>query len=96
MQSIRIYIILERIMRLPVRDNVIEVDSLLVSKQATAQWRCKSQDLQPYFDRCWSLIGSARQANKGIEIRHIYREFNADADTLANKGADGLDDALNW
>ena len=78
------------------RDSVIEVDSSLVSKQATAQWRCKNQDLQPYFDRCWSLIGSARQANKGIEIRHIYREFNADADTLANKGADGLDDALNW
>jgi len=88
--------ILERLMRLAVRDNDVEIGSLLVSKQATAQWRCKSQDLQPYFDRCWSLIGSARQANKGIEIRHIYREFNADADTLANKGADGLDDALNW
>ena len=81
---------------MPVRDNVIEVDSLLVSKQATAQWRCKSQDLQPYCDRCWSLIEAARQARKGIDIRHIYREFNADADALANKGADGLDDSRNW
>ena len=88
--------ILERIMRMPVRDNVIEVDSLLVSKQATAQWRCRNQDLQPYFDRCWTLIEAARQARKGIDIRHIYREFNADADALANKGADGLDDSRNW
>ena len=50
--------------------------------------------------KIWSTNGKhgivERQANKGIEIRHIYREFNADADTLANKGADGLDDALNW
>ena len=88
--------ILERIMRMPVRDNVIEVDSLLVSKQATAHWRCRNQDLQPYYDRCWTLFEEARQAHKGIDIRHVHKAFNADADALASKGADGLDDSRDW
>ena len=60
---IHLVCVLERIARLPVRDNVVEVDSLLVCKQATAQWRCRSHELQPYFERCWSLIESARQAD---------------------------------
>ena len=88
--------ILLRIGRHPCLQIIVELDSLLVCRQVLGEWRCRSTLLRLYFDRCWDLLSRARSSGKLIQIRHIYKEHNYDADALANLGTDGLSDALNW
>ena len=44
----------------------------------------------------FGLIVQLRHAGKTLRIHHIYREFNREADALANRGADGENDQMNW
>ena len=62
----------------------IEADSELMVKQMRGQYKVKSADLQPLFER-------ARKMSQGFEsfrIEHVYREQNRDADRLANEALD--------
>ena len=72
------------------RQIVIQVDSMLVSRQLAAHdsWACRSDDLVPLRDACREL--GARLSNDGIawSIVHIFREYNQTADTLANQAVD--------
>jgi len=62
----------------------IESDSELLVKQMRGQYKVKSADLRPLFER-------ARKMAQGLEsfrIDHVYREQNREADALANQALD--------
>jgi ribonuclease HI len=62
----------------------IESDSELMVKQMRGQYKVKSEDLRPLYER-------ATKMSKGFEsfrIDHVYREQNREADALANEALD--------
>jgi ribonuclease HI len=62
----------------------IESDSELLVKQMRGQYKVKSEELRPLFERAKKM--SATFASFGIN--HVYREQNQDADALANEALD--------
>ena len=69
---------------------IFEVDSKLVAKHMAHKdvWTCKTEDLKPLYRICRRL--GEELTKKGItwEVRHIYRECNQSADSLANAALD--------
>jgi ribonuclease HI len=62
----------------------VESDSELLVKQMQGQYKVKSEDLRPLFERAKKMsmgLGSFR-------IDHVYREQNREADALANEALD--------
>jgi ribonuclease HI len=62
----------------------IESDSELLVKQMRGQYKVKSADLQPLFERAKKMS----QSFASFQIRHIYRQQNREADALANEAMD--------
>lgn len=62
----------------------IESDSELLVKQMRGQYKVKSADLQPLFERAKKMS----QAFASFRINHVYREQNREADALANQAMD--------
>jgi ribonuclease HI len=62
----------------------IESDSELLVKQMRGQYKVKSEDLKPLFERAKKMS----QALASFRIDHVYREQNAEADALANEAMD--------
>lgn len=56
------------------------MDSQLVVRQIKKEYTMKSENLKPYYNRVIELIGLFDL----FEIRHVKREFNTEADFLAN------------
>ena len=67
---------------------VIEVelrsDSELMVKQMRGEYRVKNAGLQPLFERAKDLV---RRIGR-VQFEHVRREFNKDADRLANEAMD--------
>jgi ribonuclease HI len=62
----------------------VESDSELLVKQMRGQYKVKSGDLQPLFERAKKMS----QAIELFRIEHVYREQNREADALANEALD--------
>lgn len=62
----------------------VESDSDLLVKQMRGQYKVKSPDLQPLFERARKMS----QALESFRIEHVYREQNREADALANEAMD--------
>ena len=62
----------------------IESDSELMVKQMRGQYKVKSPDLQPLFERAKKMS----QSFASFRINHVYREQNREADALANEAMD--------
>ena len=62
----------------------VRADSDLLVKQMRGEYRVKSPGLQPLFEQARAL---ARQIGH-VKFEHVRREFNADADRLANEAMD--------
>jgi ribonuclease HI len=62
----------------------IESDSELLVQQMRGRYKVKSEDLRPLFERARKMS----QAFDSFRIDHVYRERNAEADTLANEALD--------
>jgi ribonuclease HI len=62
----------------------IESDSELMVKQMRGQYKVKSEDLKPLFERAKKMS----QSLASFRIDHVYREQNAEADALANEAMD--------
>lgn len=60
------------------------LDSELVVKQLNGQYKVKNEGLAPLFVK----IHNARQSFKKVTFSHVRREFNKEADALANKAMD--------
>ncbi|MEE8360496.1 MAG: ribonuclease HI family protein [Candidatus Omnitrophota bacterium] len=66
---------------LGVKDVVLYMDSELVAKQIKGEFRVKNSNIKPLFEQAIHLINGLDK----IEIKHIDRSLNKDADKLANK-----------
>jgi len=62
----------------------VESDSELLVKQMRGQYKVKSSDLQPLFERARKMS----QSLASFRINHVYREQNREADALANEALD--------
>ncbi len=62
----------------------IESDSELLVKQMRGQYKVKSEDLRPLFERAQKMS----KAFESFHIEHVYREQNREADALANEALD--------
>jgi ribonuclease HI len=62
----------------------IESDSELLVKQMRGQYKVKSEDLRPLFERAHKMS----QTFESFRIDHVYREQNREADALANEALD--------
>ncbi|MBS1840331.1 MAG: reverse transcriptase-like protein [Acidobacteria bacterium] len=67
----------------------IESDSELLVKQMRGQYKVKSEDLKPLFERAKKMS----QSLASFRIDHVYREQNAEADALANEAMDEVSGA---
>ena len=62
----------------------IESDSELLVKQMRGQYKVKSEELRPLFERAKKMSATF----DSFGINHVYREQNQDADALANEALD--------
>ena len=62
----------------------IESDSELLVKQMRGQYKVKSEDLRPLFERALKMS----KTFESFRIEHVYREQNREADALANEALD--------
>lgn len=76
--------ILERALEIGIRNIEVRMDSELVVKQILGQYRVKNAGLIPLYEKARSLSGRFAQ----FKIVHVRREFNKEADRLANLALD--------
>lgn len=62
----------------------VESDSELLVKQMRGQYKVKSEDLRPLFERARKMV----QSLESFRIDHVFREQNRDADALVNQALD--------
>jgi ribonuclease HI len=62
----------------------VESDSELLVKQMRGQYKVKSEELKPLFERAKKMS----QALEMFRIEHVYREQNREADALVNQALD--------
>jgi ribonuclease HI len=62
----------------------VESDSELMVKQMRGQYKVKSGDLKPLFERAKKMA----QGLQSFRIEHVYREQNREADELVNQALD--------
>jgi ribonuclease HI len=62
----------------------VEADSELMVKQMRGQYKVKSEDLRPLYERAHKMA----QTFESFRIDHVYRERNREADALANQALD--------
>ncbi len=67
-----------------VRAMRVESDSELMVKQMRGQYKVKSADLKPLFERAKKMS----QTLESFRIDHVYREQNREADALVNQALD--------
>jgi ribonuclease HI len=67
----------------------VESDSELLVKQMRGQYKVKSADLRPLFERAKKMS----QGFDSFRIEHVYREQNREADGLANEALDEVSGA---
>lgn len=72
---------LEEALILRADEIVINLDSELVAKQLTGDYRVKDPGLKPLFERAMNML----KGFKNFEVRHIEREKNKEADKLVNR-----------
>ncbi len=65
----------------------VHSDSELLVKQMRGQYKVRSEDLRPLFERAKKMS----QIFEAFRIDHVYREQNRDADALANQAMDETD-----
>ena len=59
----------------------INLDSELVAKQITGEYRVKDPNIKPLFERAVNML----KGFKNFEVNHIDRSKNKEADKLVNK-----------
>ena len=63
---------------------IVRSDSELVVRQINGQYKVKSPDLKPLYQRAISLMGQIGE----VKVNHVFREGNTRADKLANLAMD--------
>ena len=68
----------------------VRVDSKLLAMQVTGRWCCAAPTLRAFYKRALTLIDrlKTRAGIAEVEVVHVYREYNADADGICNEVLD--------
>jgi ribonuclease HI len=64
----------------------VRADSMLVVQQLSGAWKVKQQHLRPLFERARALLTVYDE----VELQHVPRAENTDADALVNAALDAL------
>ena len=75
---------LEETLTLGIKDIEIKSDSELLVKQLNGEYRVKSPSIKPLYEQVRKLMKNF----ENVSITHVKREYNKEADRLANKGID--------
>ena len=75
---------LEKVRDLGYRRVEVRTDSELLVKQVTGLYRVKSPDLIPLWERVRELV----EGFDGVELKHVPRDENREADLLSNQAID--------
>lgn len=73
---------LENALELKFKQVLLQTDSNLIVQQLLGNWKVKSEQIQPLFNKVKKLSLQF----KAFEVEHIRRELNKKADKLANDG----------
>ena len=65
---------------------------MLVAKQINCEWRCACDAIKPFYEEALDLMARLRahRTINTVALRHVYREYNADADGVCNQVLDLL------
>ena len=77
--------LLHRIKAVPCERLIVHSDSELMVRQLAGTYKVKNPGLREYHERVRTLV---RTLPFPVEIRHVPREKNREADRLANEGID--------
>lgn len=72
---------LEEALALAPEKIVVKMDSELVARQLSGDYRVKDEGIKPLFEKALGILKQFKE----FEIKHIDREKNKDADKLVNK-----------
>jgi len=72
---------LQEALRLGYTEVLLHMDSELVAKQLNGEYRVKNENIRPLFQKATEIINGFER----VDVRHIGREKNKEADKLANK-----------
>lgn len=75
---------LQKAKQLRIKEVELRVDSELIGRQLSGQYKIKDPDLQPLFIRAWNL----RIDYDKVDIKIIPREQNKKSDKLVNRELD--------
>ena len=75
---------LEAARAFPSRAIRVRADSMLVVEQLKGRWRVKQAHIRPLRDRALTLLDDYEE----VDIAHVRREQNVDADALVNAALD--------
>ena len=67
-----------------VSEVIVCADSELLIKQLRGEYRVKAVHLQPLFAKAQQLL----QGFAKVELKHVYREHNKEADEMSNRAID--------
>jgi ribonuclease HI len=62
----------------------VRADSMLVVQQLRGQWKVRQSHLRPLYDEARALL----RTYQSVDIAHVPREKNTDADALVNAALD--------
>lgn len=82
---------LEKLLELGIKDSVISIfsDSELIVKQINGDYRVKDANLRSLFNRVTESRSRLIANGNQLQFTAVRREFNRDADRLANTALDG-------
>ena len=75
---------LEAVAHLQARTVHVRADSMLVIKQLRGEWRVKHENLKPLYAEARKLLA----AYDVVDLQHVRREENTEADALVNAALD--------
>jgi ribonuclease HI len=78
---------LEAARAFPSRRVIVRADSMLVIRQVEGAWKVKQAHLRPLCDEVRALLAPYEQ----VDLGHVPRAQNADADALVNAALDAPD-----
>jgi ribonuclease HI len=78
---------LEAAREFPSRRVIVRADSMLVIRQVEGAWKVKQAHLRPLVDEARKLL----RAYEDVDLGHVPRAQNADADALVNAALDAPD-----
>ena len=75
---------LEAALAFPARVMRVRADSMLVIEQLRGVWKVRQPHLRPLHARARELLAAYAE----VDLAHVRREFNTDADALVNAALD--------